>query len=313
MEMIFRNIPLARSGNSDKRGDLNVGMLCMIPAHSYSKLATVHYKNIAIGVVRNLTFADLHNGVAELRGDIILRCGYSTIAEMAFDEVYPSISVSTTPNIEASTNPYLYSLSLVNREEREFEDQQPLDLSGLRVLVKATAESEAPVELFRKQYNLADSGLIGFAECNTQKPQAVRLVSSFIPAINAYGNDEKTIDLIRRIITVVGASENCRQDEIEAAYKMSLEELIDRLVRDWHAAFRPSNYYDIKENNAAITFDNEGEDVGNDIMRYGYYRNGALMGYVVCGVTEFCGDYRPRHPLDILEKFVEHQRNKQKI
>ncbi|EDR5175645.1 hypothetical protein CEH78_001533 [Salmonella enterica] len=86
-----------------------------------------------------------------------------------------------------------------------------------------------------------DSGFIGFAECNTQKPQAVRLVSSFIPAINAYGNDEKSIDLIRRIITVVGASENCRQDEVEAAYKMSLEELIERLVRDWHAAFLPSS------------------------------------------------------------------------
>lgn len=71
---------------------------------------------------------------------------------------------------------------------------------------------------------------------------------------------------------------------------------------------KPSNYYDIKENNAAIAFDNEGEDIGNGIMRYGHYCNGALMGYVLCGVTEFGGDYRPRHPLDILEKFVEYQR-----
>ncbi|HGB5892416.1 TPA: hypothetical protein ACIVVN_000677 [Salmonella enterica subsp. enterica serovar Kottbus] len=71
---------------------------------------------------------------------------------------------------------------------------------------------------------------------------------------------------------------------------------------------KPSNYYDTKENNAVITFDNEGEDLGNGIMRYGHYCNGALMGYVLCGVTEFGGDYRPRHPLDILEKFVEHQR-----
>ncbi|EED4920896.1 hypothetical protein WP05_00765 [Salmonella enterica subsp. arizonae] len=168
MEMIFRNIPLARSGHSDKRGDLNVGTLCMIPANSYSKLATVHYKNTIIGVVKNLTFVDLHNGVAELRGDIILNCSYSAIAEMAFDEVYPSISVSMTPNIKAVADPYLYSLSLVNREEREFEDQQPLDLSGLRVLVKATAESEAPVELFRKQYNLADSGFIGSITTNKE-------------------------------------------------------------------------------------------------------------------------------------------------
>ncbi|EBI1588894.1 hypothetical protein FKY70_15420 [Salmonella enterica] len=71
---------------------------------------------------------------------------------------------------------------------------------------------------------------------------------------------------------------------------------------------KPSNYYDIKENNAVITFDNEGENIGNGIMRYGHYCNGALMGYVLCGVTEFGGDCRPRHPLDILDKFVEHQR-----
>ncbi|EEP9439111.1 hypothetical protein HCO87_004010 [Salmonella enterica subsp. enterica serovar Reading] len=245
MEMIFRNIPLAHSGHSDKRGDLSTGMLCMIPAHSYSKLAQVHYKNTIIGVVKNLTFADLHNGVAELRGDIVFGCNYSTIAEMAFDEVYPSISVSVTPNNKGGANPYLARLSLVNREEREFEDQQPLDLSGLRNLINSATKSEAPESavLFNKKYDNANSGLIGFAECNTQKPQAVRLVSSFIPAINAYGKDEKSIDLIRRIITVVGASENCRQDEIEAAYKMGVEELIERLVRDWHAAFRPSSLY----------------------------------------------------------------------
>ncbi|EEC7162808.1 Uncharacterised protein [Salmonella enterica subsp. enterica serovar Braenderup] len=146
MEMIFRNIPLARSGHSDKRGDLSVGILCMIPAHSYSKAAQVHYKNTIIGVVKNLTFADLHNGVAELRGDIVLYCSYSTIAEMAFDEVYPSISVSATPNNKGGDNPYLARLSLVNREEREFEDQQPLDLSDLRNLINSATKSEAPAE-----------------------------------------------------------------------------------------------------------------------------------------------------------------------
>ncbi|EEP1423106.1 hypothetical protein HAZ10_001021 [Salmonella enterica] len=168
MEMILRNIPLARSGHSDKRGDLNVGMLCMIPAHSYSKIAQVHYKNTIIGVVRNLTFADLHNGLAELRGDIAFGYNYSAIAEMVFDEVYPSISVSTTPNTKAVADPYLARLSLVNREEREFEDQQPLDLSELRNLINSATKSEAPAELFRKQYNLADSGYIGSITTNKE-------------------------------------------------------------------------------------------------------------------------------------------------
>ncbi|ENE4300714.1 hypothetical protein ABRD82_002464 [Salmonella enterica] len=243
MEMIFRNIPLARSGHSDKRGDLSVGMLCMIPAHSYSNASLVLYKNIIIGMVRNLTFADLRNGVAELRGDIILNCSYSTIAEMAFDEVYPSISVSTTPNIKAVEDPYLDKLLLVNRKEREFEEQQPLDLSELRVLVNSATKSEAPESavIFSKKYDNEKTGFAGYVNINEEKP---------------------------------------------------------------------SNYYDIKENNSVITFDNEGENIGNGIMRYGHYCNGALMGYVLCGVTEFGGDYRPRHPLDILEKFVEHQRKK---
>ncbi len=137
MEMIFRNIPLARSGHSDKRGDLNVSTLCMIPAHSYSKASPVLYKNTIIGVVKNLTSVDLHNGMVELRGDIIFDCSYSTIAEMAFDEVYPSISVSITHGIKAVAEPYLDTLSLVNREEREFEDQQPLDLSDRHNLITA--------------------------------------------------------------------------------------------------------------------------------------------------------------------------------
>ncbi|EJZ6320829.1 hypothetical protein OII99_003378 [Salmonella enterica] len=146
MEMIFRNIPLARSGHSDKRGDLSVGMICMIPAHSYNKVAYVHYKNTIIGVVKNLTFADLCNGVAELRGDIILDCSYSAITKMAFDEVYQSISVSVTPNNKGGADPYLARLSLVNREEREFEDQQPLDLSELRNLINSATKSEAPAK-----------------------------------------------------------------------------------------------------------------------------------------------------------------------
>lgn len=57
-----------------------------------------------------------------------------------------------------------------------------------------------------------------------------------------------------------------------------------------------------------ITFDNEGRDIGGGILRYGHYKNGALMGYVVVKVTEFGGDGRRLESLDILEKFTEHQR-----
>ncbi|EBP4367114.1 hypothetical protein UJ48_20555 [Salmonella enterica] len=62
-----------------------------------------------------------------------------------------------------------------------------------------------------------------------------------------------------------------------------------------------------------ITFDSEGRDIGNGILRYGHYKNGALMGYVVVKVTEFGGDDRRQEPLYILEKLTEHQRKNNKV
>ncbi|EJJ3987711.1 hypothetical protein NI343_003513 [Salmonella enterica] len=65
---------------------------------------------------------------------------------------------------------------------------------------------------------------------------------------------------------------------------------------------------DSKGKEPVITFDNEGRDIGSGILRYGHYKNGALMGYVIVKVTEFGGDGRRQESLDILEKFTEHQR-----
>ncbi|EHU0151768.1 hypothetical protein KY035_003198 [Salmonella enterica subsp. enterica serovar Sandiego] len=65
---------------------------------------------------------------------------------------------------------------------------------------------------------------------------------------------------------------------------------------------------DSKGKEPVITFDNEGQDIGGGILRYGHYKNGALMGYVVVKVTEFGGDGCHQESLDILEKFIQHQR-----
>ncbi|EHN6228861.1 hypothetical protein KJE99_005075, partial [Salmonella enterica] len=56
-----------------------------------------------------------------------------------------------------------------------------------------------------------------------------------------------------------------------------------------------------------------GQDIGNGILRYGHYKNGALMGYVIIKVTEFGGNNRHQESLDILEKFTEHQRKNNKV
>ncbi|HCM8924070.1 TPA: hypothetical protein N5H07_000961 [Salmonella enterica subsp. enterica serovar Paratyphi B] len=239
-EITTKNAQLIRSGYHT-RGFVSAHTLLSIPNNKASKNAVVKYMGARIGRIDNLYYSDLHNGRVELHCDITFTGSLIMLAEMVKNKaLYPVCVINTAagPN-----QPWLSEVFFATEEDREFDEQEPINLKGLLNLVNDIAKSEAPKSavLFNKKYDNTNSGLIGFVKCNMQKPQAVRLVSSFIPAINTYGKDEKSIDLIRRIITVVGVSENCRQDEIEAAYKMSLEELIDRLVRDWHAAFQPSS------------------------------------------------------------------------
>lgn len=94
-----------------------------------------------------------------------------------------------------------------------------------------------PATAHKKECNEKTNGFTGQAsDSSKQGCDAVRVISRFAGAINNRCRDKRAINLIERIISVVGASENCRQDEIEAAYDMSLEDLIDSLVRDWYEA-----------------------------------------------------------------------------
>lgn len=142
MEIIFRNIPLARSGYSEKRGNLSVNQLFMIAENPASEGVNLYYKKTLIGMVINLTFIELYNGAAKLHGDIVLGCNYNTIARMAFDEVYPVILISCEPKGKGTADYRLKNVSLDCKEEREFEDQQPLDLSDLHDLVNSIAKNK---------------------------------------------------------------------------------------------------------------------------------------------------------------------------
>lgn len=237
-EITIENVQLIRSGYHT-RGFVSALTPPSIQNNKASKNAVVKYLGARIGRIDNLYYSDLHDGRVELHCDIIFTGNFIMLADMVKNKALYPVCVINNQGNEA----WLSEIFFAPAEDREFDEQEPINLKGLFNLVNNIAKSESPESavLFNKKYDNTNSGLIGFVECNMQKPQAVRLVSSFIPAINTYGKDEKSIDLIRRIITVVGVSENCRQDEIEAAYKMSLEELIDRLVRDWHAAFQPSS------------------------------------------------------------------------
>ncbi|EKG5783852.1 hypothetical protein O3257_002616 [Salmonella enterica] len=194
-----------------------------------------------IGYVTQVYLVESNSGV-ELYGCLEFTEYYdmATLKDTLDNRVYIAIEV-------LPVQPGYESLRSIWFTDGKFtEQQQPVNFRKCECIereeqAQKTLEPEM-AESFIKKYNNTTKGYMGHVTYNEKKHcDAIRVVSSFIPAINKRCKDEKSIDLIHRIISVVGASDNCRQDEIEATYKMNLEELIDRLVRDWCAAFQPSN------------------------------------------------------------------------
>ncbi|EJJ4340872.1 hypothetical protein NI443_002988 [Salmonella enterica] len=97
------------------------------------------------------------------------------------------------------------------------------------------------------------------------------------------------------------SSQEATQTETDALFKKKYDDVNSGFIGTVEST-------DSKGKEPVITFDNEGQDIGNGILRYGHYKNGALMGYVIIKVTEFGGNNRHQESLDILEKFTEHQR-----
>ncbi|EII9022392.1 hypothetical protein KI876_003327 [Salmonella enterica] len=102
------------------------------------------------------------------------------------------------------------------------------------------------------------------------------------------------------------SSQEATQTETDALFKKKYDDVNSGFIGTVEST-------DSKRKEPVITFDNEGQDIGNGILRYGHYKNGALMGYVIIKVTEFGGNNRHQESLDILEKFTEHQRKNNKV
>lgn len=236
MKFTIENAQLARSGQSKNRGFLSVGALCSITARTINNAAPVFYKRQLVGCTTKLTFVDLHNGVAELRGDIILDCNNSTLDDLLHNETYPVISISGTVDPNGI---YLHGVTLSTKDKREFDEQKPLDLSQLRHLVNGITERE-------------------------------------------YTSEHKLT------INITASDENISKEERQ------------KKLNDLKALSRQPE----------ITFDEKTRYDGEGLMRYGHYRNGALMGYVTVRATTYGADFNAQDLSVILEKFIEHQHNK---
>lgn len=140
-EITIRNVQLIRSGDSP-RGFISANTLLSIPLNKASKHADVKYLGARIGYINNLYYSDLCDGRVELHCDIIFTNNFIMLAEMVKNKaLYPACVINTQEN-EA----WLSEIFFVPAEDREFDKQEPINLSRLFDLVNNIAESEAPAE-----------------------------------------------------------------------------------------------------------------------------------------------------------------------
>ncbi|EAQ6131576.1 hypothetical protein AXA88_23155 [Salmonella enterica] len=236
-EITLKGIPLIRSGYSS-RGFASAGLILAVYHNSSNKTINVKYMGCHIGYISHIHYGDLPDGGVELRGDISFPLS-NLIAHREIlnnKDVYPTCIIETASGANEAR---LSEVILFTEEDREFDEQQPLDLSGLRHLVH---------------------GITGH-ERDTKQDLTINI----------------TVD----------------DSEISEEERQKILSDIKRL------AGQPE-----------ITFDEKGRYDGEGFMRYGHYRNGALMGYVTVRASTWGADFNSQDLPDILEKFIEHQRKK---
>lgn len=142
-EITTKNAQLIRSGYHT-RGFVSAHTLLSIPNNKASKNAVVKYMGARIGRIDNLYYSDLRNGRVELHCDITFTGSLIMLAEMVKNKaLYPVCVINTAagPN-----QPWLSEVFFATEEDREFDEQEPINLKGLLNLVNDIAKSEAPAE-----------------------------------------------------------------------------------------------------------------------------------------------------------------------
>lgn len=222
--------------------------LLAVVAGNYAKgnnIITVHLQSLyedenfdsIVGEIKNLYYTEA-DGRPQLRGDITFDTELLDLQSLLHSLAHGCVYLSPYfMNVGSSNYCFacLSSVTLSKAEAATFLGIEPLDISGLNGLINALYKEPATEA---HKYDNANGGFIEASETKTEKSakqhgNSIRVISSFIPALNRYCDDKRVLGLIGRIIAVVGVSPNCRQDEIEAAYRKPLDEIIDTFVREW--------------------------------------------------------------------------------
>ncbi|WZX58143.1 hypothetical protein AAFR86_28505 [Salmonella enterica subsp. diarizonae serovar 58:r:z53] len=159
-EITLKNVMILREGRSERRGEISYHTIACIALNCLDKTVPLTHEGNVIGRVENIYIDDKERmDYAELYGDIVFTDFEELVTLIDEELLYPA---SVTAQSAGAHSAFLDSAFFTTRDDCDFEDQEPIDLSELRDLVKGIEKSEKPGSfLFRKRYNDVSSGFLG--------------------------------------------------------------------------------------------------------------------------------------------------------
>ncbi|EBL6760893.1 hypothetical protein B5W87_13740 [Salmonella enterica] len=149
-EFTIKNAMILREGRSERRGEIDYNQIFCIACNSLNKAIPLTHEGNIIGRIENTYIDDKERmEPAELYGDMVFTDLDEMITLINQELFYP---VAVTVAITGIHSTALDSVFFTDIEDCDFEDQQPIDLSELRDLVKAIAknkESDKGVDIHR--------------------------------------------------------------------------------------------------------------------------------------------------------------------
>ncbi|EGC1289029.1 hypothetical protein H8526_003106 [Salmonella enterica] len=136
-EITLKNVMILREGRSERRGEISYHTIAFI---ALDKTVPLTHEGQLIGRIERIHIGIKgHPSHAELRGDIVFTDFKGLVALINEERFYP---VSVTSKSTGIYSAYLDSVFFTTRDDCDFEDQQPIDLSELRELVNAIAKTK---------------------------------------------------------------------------------------------------------------------------------------------------------------------------
>lgn len=139
-ELTLKNVLILREGRSERRGEISYTQTACIACNSTNKTIPLTHEGNVIGRVENIYIDDKERmDYAELYGDIVFTDFEELVTLIDEELLYPA---SVTAQSAGAHSAFLDSVFFTTRDDCDFEDQEPLDLSELRELVNAIAKTK---------------------------------------------------------------------------------------------------------------------------------------------------------------------------